>query len=153
MPGFNQVICALLFSILLSSCANQHEHASTPSAGAKGIAGANGTFEFRPADWHQAEVSWWKDSDGIEPGEAGCHIGTEETGKPNGRMFGEACLENGLLVESNPGKNELHSHKNDTGHPDTVDCNAWCVSLGKVSGSCEVAEAPPCTSSAICACE
>ncbi len=32
----------------------------------------------------------------------GCHTGTDEKGEPSGRMFGEACLPDGMLVESNP---------------------------------------------------
>lgn len=41
-------------------------------------------------------------SDGVAPGVAGCHIGLDVKYRPNGRKFGEACLDNGLLVESNP---------------------------------------------------
>jgi len=148
-----RVALTIILSIFIFSCAHDPKHASEPSEGAKDMAGAKGTFEYKPSDWKSSETTWWKDSDGVSPGVAGCHIGTNSSGTPNGRMFGEACLENGLLVESNPGKNKLHSHKNDTGHPDTFDCNEWCVSLGKVSGSCEVAEAAPCESSAICACK
>lgn len=92
MLSFYRVISALIFSIFLSSCANQHEHVSIPSEGAKNISGAKGTFEYKPADWQESETSWWKDSDGVKPGVAGCHIGTDESGTPNGRMFGEACL-------------------------------------------------------------
>ena len=127
--------------------------ATHPSPGAEGMPGAKGTFEFRPADWKAGETSWWKDSDGVDPGTAGCHIGTDEKGVPNGRMFGEACLPDGLLVESNPGAEALHSHKNDTGHPDTFDCNAWCIGQGASKGSCVVAAAPPCEASAKCSCE
>jgi hypothetical protein len=148
-----RVIAALVFSLFLASCAHHQKHESMPSAGAQDIAGAKGTFEFKPADWKESETSWWKDSDGVKPGVAGCHIGTDEAGAPNGRMFGEACLENGLLVESNPGADEVHSHKNDVGHPDTIDCNAWCKSSGKSSGKCEVAAALPCETSAVCACK
>jgi hypothetical protein len=83
----------------------------------------------------------------------GCHIGTDEKGEPNGRMFGEACLPDGMLVESNPGAGELHSHKNDVGHPDMFDCNAWCVGKGATKGACVVAAAPPCEQSAMCKCE
>ncbi|MEO1926050.1 MAG: hypothetical protein ABGY08_08700, partial [Gammaproteobacteria bacterium] len=107
-----------------------------PSSGAKNMSGAFGTFEFAPDDHMPDDTTWWKDSDGVAPGVAGCHIGTDDKGTPNGRMFGEACLPNGLLVESNPGKDELHSHKHDFGHPDTFDCNAWCIGNGKNSGSC-----------------
>ena len=124
-----------------------------PSSGAQGMPGAQGAFEFKPTDWKEGQTTWWKDSDGIDPGKAGCHLGTDREGTPNGRMFGEACLPNGLLVESNPGIDELHSHSNDTGHPDTFDCNAWCTGNGKSKGSCKVAAAPPCEQSAICTCE
>ena len=68
-------------------------------------------------------------------------------------MFGEACLPDGMLVESNPGADELHSHKNDVGHPDKFDCNAWCVGKGSAKGVCIVAAAPPCEQSAMCKCE
>ncbi len=73
--------------------------------------GAMGTFDFKPTDWMEGTTSWWKDSDGIDPEKPGCHIGTDDKGVPNARMFGEACLPDGMLVESNPGSNELHSHK------------------------------------------
>lgn len=115
-----------------------------PSEGAKGMPGAIGTFEFKPLDWMEGTTSWWKDSDGVDPGKPGCHIGTNETGEPNGRMFGEACLPDGMLMESNPGANEIHSHKNDIGHPDMFDCNAWCTGAGHSKGACVVAAAPPC---------
>ena len=128
-------------------------HASDdPSEGAGGMPGAEGTFEIKPQDWQPGVTSWWKDSDGVGPGVAGCHIGTDSKGAPNGRMFGEACLANGLLVESNPGRDELHSHGNDVGHPDTFDCNAWCIGEGSSGGTCEVAPAPPCEQSARCVC-
>ena len=123
-----------------------------PSPAAQGMAGAKGTFEFKPQDWAPGTTSWWKDTDGVDPGTAGCHIGTDSDGTPNGRMFGEACLEDGLLVESNPGADELHSHKDDIGHPDKFDCNAWCIAAGASQGTCEVAPAPPCEASARCVC-
>jgi hypothetical protein len=123
-----------------------------PSGGAEGMPGAKGTIEFKPQDWQSGSTTWWKDSDGIDPGVAGCHIGTDSEGKPNGRMFGEACLDDTRLVESNPGTDELHSHSNDLGHPDTFDCNAWCVGKGAPAGSCEAAPAPPCEKSARCVC-
>ena len=71
------------------------------------MAGSQGTIEFKPTDWKEGQATCWKDSDGIAPGEAGCHIGTDSQGTPNGRNFGEACLPNGYLVESNPGEIEL----------------------------------------------
>ncbi len=143
----------LLVAMTLSIGVFAAHHEDAPSSGAKDMPGAKGTFEFKPADWMSGQKTWWKDSDGVAPGVAGCHIGTDENGVPNGRMFGEACLPNGLLVESNPGKDELHSHKDDIGHPDTFDCNAWCVGSGNKSGMCMVAAAAPCEQSAVCACE
>ncbi|MGI9289897.1 MAG: hypothetical protein ACR2QG_01310, partial [Gammaproteobacteria bacterium] len=53
-----------------------------PSAGAKDVAGAKGTIDFKPEDWKPGETTWWEDSDGIDPGEAGCHIGTDSNGEP-----------------------------------------------------------------------
>lgn len=124
-----------------------------PSSDAKSIPGALGTFDFKPPDWMEGATSWWEDSDGVNPGMPGCHIGTDKSGAPNGRMFGEACLEDGILVESNPAAGKLHSHANDIGHPDTFDCNAWCAGTGFVKGSCMAAAAPPCEQSAKCVCE
>ena len=138
-----------LIAILLSACSGH-----SPSIGANKMPGAEGTFAFTPSDWQKDQISWWKDSDGIAPGIAGCHIGTDETGKPNGRMFGEACMENGLLVESNPEADKLHSHSNDIGHPDTFNCNTWCVAKGSSKGGqCVAVSGPaPCTKSARCEC-
>lgn len=143
------LILTLCFTILLSACAT---HA--PSEGARGIPGAKGTFEFKPTDWNNSKKTWWKDSDGVAPGIAGCHIGTNDKGEENGRMFGEACLESGLLVESNPEAGKLHSHGNDIGHPDTFDCNAWCIGKGSSQGGqCVIVTGPsPCANSAKCAC-
>lgn len=134
----------------LPACSEPSDH--EPSSAAREMAGAVGTFEFRPQDWTAGTTTWWKDTDGVDPGVAGCHVGTAPDGTPNGRMFGEACLADGLLVESNPGAGELHSHKNDIGHPDKFDCAAWCIGNGKSGGRCEVAAAPPCEQSARCVC-
>lgn len=124
-----------------------------PSDGAKDMPGAAGTIVFKPDDWQEGQTTWWMDSDGIDPGTAGCHFGTDSEGEPNGRMFAEACLPDGRLVESNPGAREVHSHTNDTGHPDTFDCSAWCIGQGKSGGSCQAAPVPFCGKSAICVCE
>jgi hypothetical protein len=115
--------------------------------------GAVGTFEFQPSDWMEGVTSWWKDSDGVDAGVAGCHIGADEDGQPNGRMFGEACLADGLLVESNLGAGVLHSRSNDVGHPDKFNCNVWCIAKGSVAGVCVAATSPPCEQSAVCKCE
>ena len=129
---------AVLVLVILVSISEAYA-SDKPSAGAEGMAGAEGTFAFKPDDWMEGTTSWWKDSDGAD-------------GTPNGRMFGEACLPNGLLVESNPTAGELHSHANDVGHPDMFDCKAWCVGEGASGGACAAAPAPPCAESAYCAC-
>ena len=144
-----KLILTASFTFLLAACDG---HA--PSEGATDMAGAKGTFEFTPADWKKDTKTWWKDTDGIAPGVAGCHIGTNEKGEANGRVFGEACLENGLLVESNPGADKVHSHANDIGHPDTFDCNAWCIGNDKSQGQCVAVSGPaPCETSARCECK
>lgn len=145
------LMLALVLSVLMIGCATQNQ--ATPSAAAASMPGATGTFEFQPSDWQEGQTTYWSDTDGIAPGVAGCHLGTDADGEPNGRMFGEACLEDGRLVESNPGKGVVHKHTNDTGNPDTFDCNAWCVGQGKSSGSCVAAPAPPCEASAKCVCK
>jgi hypothetical protein len=160
MRKFKVIVFLLAGILLVAGCGDDehheddgHNHAE-PSAGAKDMPGAKGIMEYKPTDWQQGETTWWKDTDGIAPGIAGCHIGTDASGQPNGRMFPEACLENGLLVESNPQKDELHSHTNDIGHPDTFDCNAWCIGQGNKKGMCVAASAAPCKQpSALCACQ
>jgi hypothetical protein len=147
---FRKMILVLI-ALSVVSVVNAGDH--PPSVGAKGMAGAKGTFEFKPDDWANGKTTWWKDDTGIAPGIAGCHIGVDAKGNPNGRMFGEACLPNGLLVETNPGAGVLHSHKGGIGHPDTFDCNVWCKDQGASKGSCSVMPAPPCEKSAMCACE
>ena len=88
-------ITLLLFLLVLATSSHGDDE---PSSGALGMPGAIGTFEFKPADWIEGEKTWWMDSDGVDPGVAGCHVGTDEKGLPNGRMFDEACLPNGLLL-------------------------------------------------------
>ncbi|MCV0368843.1 hypothetical protein [Filomicrobium sp.] len=124
-----------------------------PSVGAKGMAGALGVFSFKPDDWKQGEMTYWSDTDGVNPGAAGCHVGTDKDGNPNGRMFGEACLSDTLLVESNPGVDVVHAHSDDVGHPDKFDCDVWCKGQGSAKGICVAAPAPPCAASAKCSCE
>lgn len=150
MLRFHTLVLASCLLFMTLSCAGRH---AQPSAGAEEIPGAAGTIEFKPDDWVPGETTWWLDSDGIAPGVAGCHLGTDANGVPNGRMFGEACLPDGRLVESNPGANELHSHADDTGHPDTFDCGAWCTGQGRSGGVCAPASAPPCPQSAACFCD
>jgi hypothetical protein len=128
------IILACSISLLMMS--GMANATGEPSSGAKGMPGAMGTFEYKPNDLMEGKTTWWKDSDGVKPGVAGCHIGTDEKGKPNGRMFGEACLPDEMLVESNPGADELHSHKNDIGHPDTFDCSMVCWNWIYQGGLC-----------------
>lgn len=139
----------LLFSAL-SACPEHSDQ--VPAESADGMAGAKGKFEFKPDDWISGETTFWKDTDGVDPGTAGCHIGTNADGLSNGRMFGEACLPDGLLVESTPGAGKLHRHRDDIGRPDTFDCKAWCIGNGSSDGKCETAAAPPCERSARCVC-
>ena len=143
----------LLICLSMAVVAFAADEVGKPSSGAEGMHGVKGTFAFRPDDRIPVKTSWWKDSDGVNPGVAGCHIGTDDQGKPNGRMFGEACLSDKLLVESNPGKDVLHDHFDDVGHPDRFNCNAWCIGNGHKGGACQVAPAPPCKKSAVCACK
>src|SRR5436305_2960000 len=131
------VFSLLVLALAVCTPAWLHAADGPPSDEAKGMCGAMGTFEFKPDDWighpepPPGPVTWWVDSDGVDPGTAGCHVGlTSENGQPNGRMFGEACLPNGLLVETNPGAGLHHSHKNDIGHPDKFDCKKWCACKG-----------------------
>ena len=127
-----------------------------PSSKAQALPGAEGRFAFKPADWIEGKTTYWFDTDGVAPEVAGCHVSSDETGTPNGRFFGEACLPNGLLVESNPGPNEVHAHSNDTGSPDTFDCNDYCMGEYGKAGQCQAVESPeapaPCEASARCAC-
>lgn len=151
MPRVLTLVFSVCISLMMLSNAAIAE--GPPSDGAKEMPGALGTFEFKPSDWKEGEKTWWIDSDGVDPSVAGCHIETDEGGKPIGRSFPEACLDETTLVESNPGAGEVHSHKNDIGNPDKVDCNAWCVGKGSSAGVCKVAPAPPCEQqSAMCVC-
>jgi len=89
-----------------------------------------GTIEY---DGGSGQNSFWKDTDGIEPESAGCHVeyaaaGCAVAASP-GRNFGEKCLTGDVLVETNPGRGECHLHPGDIGHPYTVPCNAWCKNL------------------------
>jgi hypothetical protein len=135
-----------------------------PSDGAKGMPGAMGTIEFKPTDWKGNVTTYWTDTDGVNPGVAGCHLGYDRgvdggaDWSYNGRTFGEACVTGTVvsryLIESNPGVYVNHPHENDTGHPDVFDCVAWCVGThqGK-DGICVPTKGPaPCAASAKCVC-
>ena len=128
--------------------------AGAPSPGASGMPGALGTIELKPKDWKGNVTTYWKDTDGIHPGIAGCHVGVTASGRRNGRFFGEACESKRVLIESNPGAGVVHAHAHDLGHPDTFDCKAWCMGTkGGHGGVCvKVSGPPPCTASARCQC-
>ncbi len=145
-----RLLSLLLLCSVLSAC-SQHS-AQEPSAGGNIMAGAEGKLEFKPDDWVSGETTFWKDTDGVDPGTAGCHIGADGDGLPNSRMFGEACLPDGQLMESSPSAGQLHRHRNDIGRPYKFDCKAWCIGNGSSAGRCEVAAAPPCGKSARCVC-
>lgn len=150
-------VLVLVLAICTPAWLHAAEADGPPSKGALGMCGAMGTFEFKPGDWTPGTTTWWEDTDGIDPGKAGCHVGlSSEGGRPNGRMFGEACRkEDGLLVESNPTAGVRHPHTNDVGHPDKFDCQKWCAGKGYAKGVCvEVVTSvdPPCKKSAKCDC-
>lgn len=151
--GFFRVLAVSIPVLMLLSVA-QGQHAQ-PSDGAKGMPGALGTIEYKPTDWKGMGVTtYWKDTDGVDPGVAGCHIGVMQDGKPNGRFFGEACQNDRTLIESNPAADVIHPHKDDLGHVDLFDCNAWCIGAQKAKGGvCKAVSGPaPCTASARCVC-
>ena len=150
---FSLAVFCCLSVLLISSIAHAE---GKPSACAKGMPGAKGTFELTPPGHKPGVDTYWIDTDGVAPNIAGCHIETDSAGKRDGRMFGEYCTEEGLLVESNPGAYAVHQHGGDFGHPDTFDCNEWCVGSGSVAGSCQAVGAdvaPPCEASAMCVCD
>jgi hypothetical protein len=113
------------------------------------------TFALKPPDF-TGQTSYWIDTDGVNPGVAGCHIGVRGMNDrtPNGRFFGEYCTSAGLLVESNPESGKIHDHNGDIGHPYLVNCNAWCQGRGSAGGVCNPrAPAPaPCNTAARCEC-
>ena len=141
----------LLLALVLQACSGQFSQApTTPRRDLP--AGAMGQIDSVPQDWIEGETTWWIDSDGVEPGIAGCHIGTDSGGSSNGRMFGEFCVSQRILAETVPGAGVLHRHENDISRPGQIDCAMWCAGNGSAGGKCEVAEAPPCTQSARCVC-
>ena len=151
--GFVWLLAFCIPAMMLLNAASAN---GPPTAGASKIPGAKGTIEYKPEGWKGTGVTtYWKDSDGIKPGVAGCHVEVTKHGKSftGRRVFGEACM-NDLLVELNPGRNVVHPHKDDLGHPDTFDCNAWCVGARKAkSGLCvKVAGPSPCAELAKCEC-
>lgn len=156
MSFFKRVVLVVFFIVPMAVSAEHHEKGEKlgpPSDGAKDIPGAVGTFALYPP------TSYWVDTDAVDPGEPGCHYGTDADGNPNGRAFAESCREDGLLIESNPSAGVVHAHARDTGHPDLFDCDQWCKGTGHEGGMCKTVPAPePCNeidpgmTSAMCAC-
>ena len=143
----------LAFCIPMMMLLNAASANDPPTAGASKIPGAKGTIEYKPEGWKARVLPLiGRIATG---GVAGCHVEVTKGGKSftGRRVFGEACMD-GLLVESNPGRNVIHPHKDDLGHPDTFDCNAWCIGAQKAkAGMCvKVAGPAPCAESAKCEC-
>jgi hypothetical protein len=84
------------------------------------IRGLTGTFTGR--------TSYWKDTDGVNPSDPGCHFEYDEGCQhPLRRFFGEQCA-GGRLIETNPEAGKCHPHDGDEAHPYEVDCAIWCRS-------------------------
>lgn len=119
------------------------------------IPGFIGKIELKPNDY-TGNDSYWYDTDGVNPASPGCHVGVDSaTDKtPNGRFFPEACQSPDVLIESNPGKDVIHSHAKDVGHPYLVKCDVWCKDVQNAKGGkCMATKGPaPCTTSAKCDC-
>jgi len=158
-----------LLLTMLASCSddsgssyNECEQCTLPpSSEASAWPGALGRFRVKPSEinsdytWFEGYTSTWKDTDGVAPEIPGCHIETTEPPAGAQRFFGELCLDDVLLVETNPNVNEVHAHNDDYGAPDVFNCNTYCMDLYGKTGSCEVTEEPVdvCQKSAKCACE
>lgn len=171
MSRINALIRPLSLSVFLVTftvnaedldCPNVGPHYGPPSDGARDMPGAMGIREYKPCGWQAGKETSWKDTDSVSPGIAGCHVETMGTAEAKGRHFGEACLDDTLLVESNPAAGVIHNHRNDIGHPDVFNCNDWCKGTSRTSGSkysggtCEAVTKdnapPPCSASAMCVC-
>lgn len=160
------LVWALCFPTLLFA-GNAQPSSKPPSKDALGMCGALGVVTFIPEEWEfegprvliegAGPTTWWKDTDGVDPGVAGCHLELHVDGE-SGRAFGEACLDETLLLETNPGQAVEHPHHNDIGHPDIFDCHMWCRGQGAEGGVCNKVESSQlpdgflCKSSARCEC-
>ncbi|MCX5743323.1 MAG: hypothetical protein NT062_12595 [Proteobacteria bacterium] len=104
--------------------------------------------------------SHWADTDGVDPGTAGCHEEFTDatcTTHKEGRTFGELCLDDDRLVESNPGAGVCHTHAGDFGKPAVVSCAAWCkaekqATTGRCEAGVEAKSSTGTCQSARCAC-
>lgn len=131
--------------------------------------GDGGTFVL---DLGSGMDSFWIDTDGVAPEVAGCHIEFNENDCASvatpGRNFGEFCMDDATLIESNPMADLCHTHEDDIGHPYVVDCASWCRGtltlpsgerrgVAPATGTCEVVVEVPCddgvVESARCVCD
>jgi len=146
------VVCVPFFAMAASATASDD---ACPAIA--GISKTGCTTPLTPADVLKGiKETFWYDTDGVDPDVAGCHIGVKGLNDktPNGRSFGEACQSNLILIESNPAKDVIHSHKNDIGSPYLVNCDEWCKGFKKAKGgACKAVSGPaPCKTSAKCEC-
>jgi hypothetical protein len=97
-----------------------------------------GQFEFAtPTPGHNG-CQFWTDDDGVDPANAGCHYPYSDelcTAPVNG-LFGEACEDADVLIETNPAAGVCHMHKLGVGHPDRFSCDAYCKGSGFAGGAC-----------------
>jgi hypothetical protein len=104
-----------------------------------------GRFELPTST--QCNFQNWKDTDGVAPETPGCHYAYEDASCNNqtNDVFGEACEDGDVLVETNPGPGQCHSHAIGpngvgVGHPDRFSCSAYCQAVYGMWGRCVVAE-------------
>jgi hypothetical protein len=93
--GFVRLLAFCIATMMLLNAASAND---PPTAGASKIPGAKGTIEYKPEGWKGVGVTtYWRDSDGIRPGVAGCHVEVTKSGKSftGRRVFGEACISQG----------------------------------------------------------
>ena len=134
------VLASFLLPLALA-CAE--EGASPPSSGAKGMPGAVGTIEFTPTDRIEGEPTWWIDSDGVDPGVTGCHVGTDANGSPNdGCSARPACptaasSSRTLALPSSTATKGRGSSR-------SVRLRRLVRRAGRLGGACAPAPAPPC---------
>ncbi|MEM7353135.1 MAG: hypothetical protein AAF657_20240 [Acidobacteriota bacterium] len=93
----------------------------------------------------ECDTQIWDDSDGVVPQTPGCHYEYHDQNgdvcsNKTGAFFGEACLSDDLLVETNPEKNKCHTHAGGIGHPDTFVCSTFCQETTGEVGYCATAE-------------
>jgi hypothetical protein len=66
--------------IVTASCMEVNRCQLIEFAAVRRDEGGMGSVEFKQDDWMDGAETWWKDSDGIDPGVPGCPIGTNRDG-------------------------------------------------------------------------